>query len=199
MASVRFSGHVVDGAGVQRDVLAGAAVTAGGGTHQSAVAVDQRQRDAVDLELAQVMRVFADLAADARRPGGEFLGRKHVVQAQHPLEVLGRGEVGREPGAADQLGRRIGCPQLGVLLLQRRQFAQQFVEFGIGNDRRIPHVVAELVLAHLVGKFLPAAAQVGSRGFVGLLRQRRLRIGDLRAHPRRLAEAADTPPLTLCR
>ena len=33
----------------------------------------------------------------------------------------------------------------------------------VGDDRRVPHVVAELVLAHLVGEFLPAAAQVGVR------------------------------------
>ena len=145
-----------------------ASVAASGGPYQPAVAVDQRQRNAVDLELAQVMRVVADLAADARGPGGQFLGSKHVVQAQHPLEVLGRGEVGGESGTADQLGRRIGGAQLGVLLLQRRQLAQQFVELGVGNDRRVPHVVAELVLAHLVGEFLPAAAQVGVGGFVGM-------------------------------
>ena len=168
-------GHVVDGAGVERDVLAGAAVAAGGRAHQPAVAVHQRQRDPVDLQLAQVVRVVADLALDPAGPGRQLVGREHVVQAEHPLEVVGRGEVGGEARAADQLRRRVGRAQLGMLVLERLQLAQQLVELRVGDDRRVPHVVAELVLAHLVGEFLPAAAQVGVGGVVGLLGQRRLR------------------------
>ena len=183
-------GDVVDGAGVERDVLTGAAVAAGRGAHQPAVAVDQRQRHPVDLELAQVVRVVTDLAADARGPGRKLLGREHVVQAQHPFEMLGRGEVGREAGATDQLRRRIGGAQFGVLVLERLQLTQQLVELCVGDDRCVPHVVAELVLAHLVGEFLPATTDVGVRGFVGLFSQRRFRV--LGAHPGRLAERADS-------
>ena len=61
-------GDVLDGAGVERDVLAGATVAAGGRPDQLAVAVHQRQRDAVDLQLAQVVRVVADLTREPRRP-----------------------------------------------------------------------------------------------------------------------------------
>ena len=68
--------------------------------------------------------------------------------------------------------RSSGCSSSSAV-----QLAQQLVELGVGDDRRVPDVVAELVLAHLVGEFLPAAAQVGVWGFVGLLRQRRLRLG----------------------
>ena len=70
----------------------------------------------------------------------------------------------------------------------------------VGDDRRVPHVVAELVFAHLVGELLPAAAQVGVRSFVGLLGQHRLGIrGCLRAHPGRLIDPDDTktPAVTL--
>jgi hypothetical protein len=62
-------GHVVDGAGVERHVLADPAVAPGGGAFQPAVAVDQRQGHPVDLELAQVVRVLADLVLDAIAPG----------------------------------------------------------------------------------------------------------------------------------
>ncbi len=60
--------NVVDGARVERDVLAGAAVTAGGGALQPAAAVDQRQRDPVDLQLAQELGVVTDLAGEPARP-----------------------------------------------------------------------------------------------------------------------------------
>ena len=105
-------GDVVDGARVQRDVLAGATVATGGRPLQPSVAIHQRQRDPVDLELAQVVRVVADLALGARSPRRELVRREHVVEGQHPLEVVGRGEVGGESRAADELRRRIGGAQL---------------------------------------------------------------------------------------
>ena len=123
----------------------------------------------------------------------QFLGGEDVVQAQHPLEMVGGGEVGREAGTADQLRRRIGRPQLGVVVLERLQFTQQLVELGVGDDRRVPDVVAELVLTHLVGQFLPAAAQIGFGSVVGLFGQRLLCLRScLGAHPRRLSEPADS-------
>ena len=171
-------GDVVDGARVVGDVLAGAAVAAGRRAHQPAVAVDQRQRDTVDLEFAQIRHVVADLGADARRPQVEFLGAEHVVEGQHPFQVLGRGEVGGKAGAADELGRRIRCAQLGMLVLECGQSPQQLVEVRVGDDRRVAHVVAELMFAHLVGEFAPLPAHVGGDGVV---------IG--RTHPRRLSSA----------
>ena len=111
-------GDVVDGAGVQRDVLAGAAVAAGRRPDQPPVAIHQRQGDAVDLELTQVWHVVTDLGADAGRPHIELFGAEHVVQAEHPLQMLGRSEIGGEAGTADELGRRIGRAQFRILLLE---------------------------------------------------------------------------------
>ena len=147
-----------------RDVLTGATVATRRGPDQPAVAVDQSQRDAVDLELTQKGNVGADFGVDAARPQVELLGAEHVVQRQHPLQVLGGGEVGGEAGAADELGRRVGCAQLGMLVLERGETAQQRVEVRVGDDRRITHVVAELVFAHLVGQFTPTAADLGPNG-----------------------------------
>lgn len=94
---------VLDGARVQRHVLTGAAVAAGGGAFQSAVAVDQRQRHPVDLQFAQIVNVVADLGADAHRPGNQLVGVEGVVQRQHALEVVDGTELGGKAGTADQL------------------------------------------------------------------------------------------------
>src|ERR1700682_683902 len=77
-----------------------------------------------------------------------------------------------------------------MLVFERLQLAKQFVEFGIGNDGRVPHVVAELVSAHLFGELLPAATQVGVGGLFSLFGQRSFRF--FRAHTRRLTERPDT-------
>ncbi len=63
----------VDGADVRRDVFPGPAVTAGRAADQAAVAVDQRDGQAVDLQLAQV-RPGAAAAGGPIGPGVELLG-----------------------------------------------------------------------------------------------------------------------------
>ncbi len=51
-----------------------------------------------------------------------------------------------------------------MLLLERFEPTQQLVEVRVGDDRRIAHVVAELVFAHLVGQFAPKTADLGRDG-----------------------------------
>ncbi len=58
--------------------------------------------------------------------------------------------------AADQLGGRIGRAQIRMPFLEGVQFAEQLVELAVGDDRRIEHVVAELVVAYDLGQLLPA-------------------------------------------
>jgi hypothetical protein len=48
-----------------------------------------------------------------------------------------------------------------MLVLERGKAAQQLVEVGIGDDRRITHVVTELVFTHLVSQFTPTTTDVG--------------------------------------
>lgn len=78
--------------------------------------------------------------------------------------MLGRGEVGGEPRAADELGGRIRRAQFGVRVLELLQAAQQRIEVGVGDGRSVAHVIAELMLTHLVGELLPLPAQVRFRG-----------------------------------
>ena len=83
--------------------------------------------------------------------------------------------------------RNSGCCSSSAL-----QSAKQLVELRVGDDRRVPDVVAELVSAHLVGEFLPATTHVGGGGFLGLFGQCRLGVrGCLGAHPGRLTEQPD--------
>ena len=159
-------GDIVNRARVVRHVLAGAAVTTGRGADQAAVAIDQGQRDAVDLELAEERNVGTGVGMDAARPELELLGAEHVVQRQHSLQMVRGGEIRREAGAADELGRRVGRAQFGMFVLERGETTQQHVEVRVGDDRRIADVVAELVFAHLVGKFTPGAAYLGRDGIV---------------------------------
>jgi hypothetical protein len=82
--------------------------------------------------------------------------------------VVRGGEVGGESRSADELRRRIRDAKFGVLLLQCGEGAEQLVELAVGDDRRIPDVVAELVVADLLGELLPLAPDVrGDRICVG--------------------------------
>ena len=117
-------GHRGDGADVGRDVLAGAPVAAGQGADQPTALVEQVDREAVDLELAQQRRVVDPVARQARVPRRQLVVGERVVEALHPLEVVDGGELGGD-GAADLLGRRVGGAQLGELLLEPLELAQR--------------------------------------------------------------------------
>jgi hypothetical protein len=45
-----------------------------------------------------------------------------------------------------------------MLVLKGGQPTQQLVKVRVGDDRRVTHVVAELVFAYLVGEFTPKSA-----------------------------------------
>ena len=116
-------GNIVDGAGIQGDIFTAAAVAAGGGAHQHTVAVNQRQRDTVDLELGEEDDLAPDVLLHARDPVAQLPLVEDVVQRHHPLEVIDRGEL-RGESAAHQLGGRIGHRELrerGLHLLQATQ------------------------------------------------------------------------------
>ena len=61
-------GDVGDGGNVGGDVLAGPPVAAGGRLHEPAVAVDERDGQPVDLQLADEGRVRGDLTWPVGRP-----------------------------------------------------------------------------------------------------------------------------------
>src|SRR5690606_9241302 len=152
--------HVADRAHVVGRVLTGAPVAAGRGAHQAAALVDQAHRQPVDLQLAQVVDLgAAGLPLHPGRPGQQLLLGEDVVQAEHPLQVVHRGELGRV-GAPDLLGGRLRDPQLRPLLLELLQPAHELVELGVADGGRVLDVVGELVAADLLGQLLPLVTDV---------------------------------------
>lgn len=134
------------------DVLAGAAVAAGGRPGQAAVLVGEVDGEAVDLELAQEVVVGgADVLGDPVGPGGQLLVVEGVVEGEHAFAVDHGGEL-RAVGPGDLLGRGVRGAQRRVLLLQCLQGAQLPVELAVADDRLVLHVVAEAVLLDLLGQ-----------------------------------------------
>ena len=161
---------------------------------QPPVAVDQLERHPVDLQLAQLVRVVADLARRARPAHAASSSAENTLSSD---SIRSRCSAAvnsvAKPAPPTRWVGESGVSNSGYCVLQRLQFAQQRVELAVGDDRGVQDVVAELVAAHLVGEVLPSPAQVGVGSILGLFGQRGLRVrGRLRAHPGRLAEAADT-------
>ena len=124
-----------DRAQVGGHVLADGAVAAGGAAHEHAVAVEQRDRQPVDLRLDhQLERLAAQPAASRAPPRRATRPRCGRWPATASAAVLDRGEVTRGR-RAHALGGRVGRDQLGVLGLQLPQLAHQRVVLAV-VDRR---------------------------------------------------------------
>ena len=133
------------------------AVAAGGRAGETAMLVGEVDRQAVDLELAQVACGPApQCPVDAGGPVVEFLAGEGVVEAVHALGVDDLGEQFGVDAAAHMLGRRVGAAQLGEALLDVFEFAHEGVELGIGDRRGVLHVVALAVLLDLQGQLFGA-------------------------------------------
>ncbi len=114
--------------------------------------IRQVDREAVDLQLAQeVVLGAADVLVDALGPGRQLQVVERVVQGEHAGAVDDGREL-RLVGPGDLLGRGVRRAQLGVLLLQRLQGAQEFVELRVADDRGVVHVVPEAVLLDLLSE-----------------------------------------------
>ncbi|MNX79614.1 hypothetical protein D3C86_1112500 [compost metagenome] len=176
----------LDGPHVGGHVLAGLAVAARGGLHEPAVLVAQRHRQAVELQFAGVFHGLIGrlggaeqvVAVSWRGRGGPaqplgaaaveiddiFVGEA-IVQRQH-RHAMPHGIERGQRRAAHALGGRIVGQQVGMLGLQRLEFAEQRVVLGVRNRRIIEHVV-------LVGVAFEFIAQpLHARGSGGIGRQR---------------------------
>ncbi|MCY1395913.1 hypothetical protein D9M71_108690 [compost metagenome] len=154
---------VAHGAHVGADVLAGAAVATGGAAHQTAVLVEQADRQAVELGLAAVFHFrpaaeqvagrqqLTQALAHAAVEVQQVLFLEGVAQAEHRHFVAHLAE-GRGSGAAHALGRRLRGHQFGMRLFQALEFAEQAVVFGVWNARLVEHVVAVVVRVELAAQ-----------------------------------------------
>ena len=119
------------------DVLADPSIAARRRRDEPAALVPERERQPVDLQLAQVVHRSARVALHLRRPGEELLVAEDVVQAQHPLGVLDRGEQ-RAGGRADRQRRRVLTLQLGMQPLDRLETVHPAVVGRVVDDLGVP-------------------------------------------------------------
>ena len=111
--SVRtFGGHV----------LAHPPVATCRAAHEAAPLVGERDREAVDLRLADEGRpvLGREQPLQAGTPGEDLLEGGHLVEAHH-RRAVGDGGEQRRRRDPDRLGGRVGLDELRVLLLEREQ------------------------------------------------------------------------------
>ena len=142
-------GHLLNRRHVGGDVLARDAVAPRRRLHEPALLVGERHGDAVDLGLAgERQRVEVEggvLAPQPLGPGAQLGLVERVVEAHHghPVTDLLEEARGRGPHG---VGGRVGRGELGVLLLQLAQLADEQVVLGVGDLRRVERVVQLVVV-----------------------------------------------------
>ncbi len=146
------------GADVRRHVVAACAVAARGAAHERAVLVEERDRDAVDLQLRFVFddiigRFLAEAAADALIPGAQLVERVCILDREHRRIVNHRREA-FDRRAADALRRRIRIVELRMLRFQIGEAAQHLVEFVVADLGLRLEVVEAVVALELGAQFL---------------------------------------------
>jgi hypothetical protein len=145
-------------------VLADLAVAARRAALQHAVAVDERDREPVDLRLRDVLeaRILDPLArevrAHARDPGAQLLGRADVREREQRLQVPDLLEL-RDRRAADALRRRVRRDELGMLGLDRPQLVEQGVVGVVADLGVVEDVVAVPVVLELPAQLRGALVQ----------------------------------------
>jgi hypothetical protein len=95
-----------------------------------------------------------------------------VADLLEPLEGL----------AAHALGGGVGGDELGVLGLEALELVVEGVVLGVGDLRRVLHVVAPVVVADLLAQLLDPAPHVHALGHAGIIRA-------VPRHPKRVRSA----------
>ena len=154
--------HILDGAHVERYVLARGAVAARGGAHEGAVLVGKRNAQTVDLKLAGI----GDAAGTERilgalEPRVEFVQIHGIIHGIHARHMRDRRKLLAHV-AAHALGIAVGRHQVGVGRLDFLQLNEHFVEGGVRDLGRIEHVVAIGVVVELVAQFGRARCRLGT-------------------------------------
>jgi hypothetical protein len=157
-----------DRAQVVGHVLADLTVAARRAPDEHALVVEQRDRQPVDLRLADVAErrlldpLAGEVAAHPLHPGQQLLGRARVGQREHRLLVPDLLEH-RDRLGADPLGRRVGGREIRVLLLELLELAEQRVVLVVADLGVVEDVVAATVVLELLAQLLDAAPDVLAR------------------------------------
>ena len=154
-------GHVLDGADVERHVLARGAIATCGRTYEGAVLVGKGHAQAVDLELAGIGDATgAERILGALEPRVELIQVHGIVHGIHACHVRDRRKLLAHV-AAHALGIAVGRHQIGVGRLDFLQFNEHFVKGGIRDLGRIEHVVAIGVVIELVAQLGRTRCRLG--------------------------------------
>ena len=154
-------GHILDGAHVERHVLARGAVAARGGAHKGAVLVGKRHAQTVDLKLTGIGDATGtERILGALEPSVELVQVHGIVHGIHACHVRNRRKLLAHV-AAHALGIAVGRHQVGVGRLDFLQLNEHFVKGGVRDLGRVEHVVA-------IGVVIELVAQLGrTRGGLG--------------------------------
>ena len=131
------------------DVLAGLAVASGGGAREAAALVQQRDREPVELGLADEPHRIGDHPLDPRVPRQELVAVEGVVEREHAHFVTDGCERGRQH-PADLFERRT-LAECRVLRFERLELALDLVVLAVG-DLGVVAVVALAVVADEIGE-----------------------------------------------
>ena len=157
-----------DCAHVRRHVLADPPVATCRSARQTTILVGQRDRQAVDLRLADQRRPIlrSQQLLQAGAPGEDLLERGDLVEAHHGRAV-GDSREQRRGRYPDGLRRRVRFDQLGMLLLERQQLVLQSVVFGVSDVRSILEVILRVVALDERAQLVDSGQDSGGR-VVGL-------------------------------
>src|SRR5438132_1044252 len=129
------------------DLLADAAVPAGGAPHEAAVLVEQGDTQAVDLRLAHVAEARpGQCPVQARLELAKVLGRRRVVEREHRHFVLD-GPDRVHWAAGDALGGAVRGDELGERRLEVGELAPERVVLAVRDFRPRLDVIGVIVVA----------------------------------------------------
>ena len=155
-------GHVLNGAHVERHVLARGAVAARGCAHEGAILVGKRHTQAIDLELAGIGDAAgAECILGALKPCVELIQIHGVVHGIHARHMRDRRKLLAHV-AAHALGIAVGRHKVGVGRLDLLQLNEHFVEGGVRDLGRIEHVVAVGMVVELMAQLGRARRRLGA-------------------------------------
>ena len=155
-------GNILDGAHVERHILARGAVTARGRAYEGAVLVGKRDAQAVDLKLAGIGNTTStEGILGALEPRVELVKVHGIVHGIHACHMRDRRKLLAHI-AAHALGIAVGRYQIGVGRLDFLQFNEHFVKGGVRDLGRIEHVIAVRVVIELVAQLGRARCRLGT-------------------------------------
>ena len=155
-------GHVLDGAHVERHILARGAVAARRRAHEGSILVGKRHTQAIDLELAGIGNAAGtERILGALEPCVEFVQVHGVVHGIHARHVRDRCKLLAHV-AAHALGIAVRSYEVGIVCLDFPQLNEHFVESGVRDLGGIEHIVAVGMVVELVAQLGRARCRLGA-------------------------------------